>query len=85
MVSVRKKALEDFAKNVEQGLPFAEDYIQKSGNIQSDALKARNLSEEALAQKVLDNTGISIPDQRSSLSKKEDFLSQVLKERYPRV
>lgn len=83
MQSVRKKALEDFAKNVEQGLPFAEDYIKKSGNTQSDALKARNLSEEALAQKVLDNTGIPIPDQRSSLSKKEDFLSQVLKERYP--
>jgi hypothetical protein len=33
----------------------------------------------------LDNTGIPIPDQKTSLSKKQDFLSQILKERYPEL
>jgi hypothetical protein len=79
----RKKALEDFAKNVERGIPLAEDYIGKSGNIMQDALRARNLAEESLAQKVLDNTGIPIPDKTSSLSSKEDFLNRLLQEKYP--
>jgi hypothetical protein len=83
MQSVRKKALESFAKDVERGIPLAEDYVKKSGDIYSDALRARNLAEEALAQKVLENTGIPIPDTKSSLSRKEDFLNQILKERYP--
>jgi hypothetical protein len=83
MVSARKKVLEDYAKDVEKGLPFAEDYIKKTPDIYDNALSARNLSEEALAQKVLDNTGIPIPDKTSSLSRKEDFLNQILNERYP--
>jgi hypothetical protein len=85
MASVRKKALEEYAKNVEQGIPLAEDYVGKSANPLVDALKARNLSEEALAQKVLDNTGIPIPDQKAPLLKKEDFLNQILQERYPEL
>lgn len=83
MKNPRKKALEDFAKDVERGIPLAEDYIGKSGDIYTDALRARNLAEEALAQKVLDNTGIPIPDKTSSLSSKEDFLNQLLQEKYP--
>lgn len=85
MPSPRKKALEDFAKDVERGIPLAEDYIGKSSDIYSDALRARNLAEEALAQKVLDNTGIPIPDRTATMSKKEDFLNQILKERYPEI
>jgi len=85
MESPRKKALEDFAKNVERGIPLAEDYIQKSGNVLEDALRARNLAEEALAQKVLDNTGIPIPDKTAPMSRKEDFLNRVLQERYPEI
>ena len=83
MASPRKKALEDFAKDVEKGMPLAEEYVGKTDNPLIDALRARNLSEEALAQKVLENTGIPIPDQKATLSKKEDFLNQILKERYP--
>ncbi len=83
MKSVRKKVLEDFAKDVEKGMPLTEDYIKKTPNIYENALRARDLAEEALAQKVLDNTGIPIPDKTSSLSKKQDFLSQLLKEQYP--
>jgi hypothetical protein len=85
MPSVRKKALEDFARDVERGVPLAEDYVGKSGDVLKDALRARNLSEEALAQKVLDNTGIPIPDKMSPISKKEDFLNRILQERYPEI
>lgn len=83
MANVRKLALEKFAKDVEQGIPLAEDYINKTTDPLINALKARDLSEETLAQKVLDNTGIPIPDNKSSISKKEDFLNQILKEKYP--
>lgn len=85
MPNIRKKALEDFAKDVEMGIPLAEDYVGKTSDIYDDALRARNLAEDALAQKVLDNTGIPIPDKTSPLSKKEDFLNQLLKERYPEL
>lgn len=85
MVTARKKVLEDYAKDVESGLPFAEGYIKKTPDIYNNALSARNLSEEALAQKVLDNTGIPIPDKTAGLSRKEDFLNQILNERYPEL
>ena len=85
MPNVRKKALEDFAKDVEKGIPLAESYIGKTDDVYRDALRARNLFEEALAQKILDNTGIPIPDKNSPLLKKEDFLNQILKERYPEL
>jgi hypothetical protein len=85
MASVRKKALEEYAKSVEGGNPLAEDFVGKSENPLRDALRARNLAEESLAQKVLDNTGIPIPDKTSSWSRKEDFLNQILKERYPEL
>jgi hypothetical protein len=85
MSSVRKKALEDFAKDVERGIPLAEDYVGKTGDIYDDALRARNLAEESLAQKVLDNTSISIPDRNAPLSKKEDFLNQMLQGQYPEL
>lgn len=85
MPSPRKKALEDFARDVEKGMPLSEDYIGKSGDIYSDALRARNLAEEALAQKVLDNTGIPIPDTKAPMSRKEDFLNRILQERYPEI
>lgn len=85
MPNIRKKALEDFAKDVEMGIPLAEDYVGKTSDIYDDALRARNLAEDALAQKVLDNTGIPIPDKTYPLSKKEDFLNQLLKERYPEL
>jgi hypothetical protein len=85
MASVRKKVLEDFAKDVERGIPLAEDYVGKSENPYIDALRSRDLAEEALAQKVLDNTGIPIPDKKAGLSRKEDFLNQILQERYPEL
>lgn len=85
MSNLRKKALEDFSKDVERGIPLAEDYVGKTGDIYDDALRARNLSEEALAQKVLQDTGIPIPDKTAPISRKEDFLNRILQERYPEI
>jgi hypothetical protein len=85
MASARKKALEDFAKDVESGLPFAEDYVSKSGDIYDDALRARNLSEEALAQRLLQDTSLSVPDRKAPLSQKESFLNKILEQRYPEI
>lgn len=85
MANLRKKALEDFAKDVEKGIPLAEDYVGKTSDIYDDALRARNLAEDTLAQKVLQNTGIPIPDKTAPISKKEDFLNRILQERYPEI
>jgi hypothetical protein len=83
--NARKKALEQFAKDVEQGLPFAEDYIQKDSNVERNALRARAFTEEALANQVLKNTGIPIPGKEASPSKQADFLARIMKERYPEL
>lgn len=85
MPSPRRKALEEYAKDVELGMSQAEDYVGKSGDVLGDALRARNLAEEALAQKVLDNTGIPIPDTKAPMSRKEDFLNRIIQERYPEI
>lgn len=47
------------------------------------AFQARNLTEEALAQEVFKNTGIPIPNEGASRLEREDFLSRLVRERYP--
>lgn len=79
----RKKTLELFAKQLSEGLPFAEDFISGTNDIENNALMARNLSEDALAQQVLKNTGIPIPGKGASPAKTEDFLNRIVAERYP--
>lgn len=81
----RKKALELYSKQISEGLPFAEDFIKGSSDIEDNALLARNLSEQALAHQVLKNTGVPIPDKGASISKQEDFLNRLVKERYPEL
>lgn len=49
------------------------------------ALQARNLAEDALANEVLKNTGIRIPNDNAPRSKREDFLMRIIKERYPEL
>lgn len=79
----RKKTLELFAKQLSEGLPFAEDFIKGDHDIENNSLLARNLSEDSLAQQVLKNTGIPIPHDGVSKAKKEDFINQIVAERYP--
>lgn len=47
------------------------------------ALQARDLAEDSLADQILRNTGIPIPDDKASRLKKEDFLKRLIQERYP--
>jgi hypothetical protein len=85
MSDVRRKALEDYAKQVSEGLPFSEDFIGKTRDVEDDALKARNLSGEALANQVLKNTGVPIPGKEAPRGKQEDFLNRIIKEQYPEI
>jgi hypothetical protein len=78
----RKKALEEFSKRIMEGTPYSEDLIGKTSDIENDALRARNLSEDSLAHNVLKNTGVPIPGKEASRSKQEDFLNRIIKEQY---
>ena len=81
----RKKALELFAKQLREGIPYASDFIEGDNDIENNALLARNLSEQTLANEVMKNTGIPVPDKGASVLKKEDFLNRIMKERYPEL
>jgi hypothetical protein len=81
----RKSAIQEYLKMVEEGRPFSEDIIGKTRDIEDDALRARNLSGEALANQVLKDTGIPIPGKEASRLKQEDFLNRIVKERYPEL
>lgn len=81
----RKKALELFAKQLSEGLPFAEDFIKGDHDIENNALLARNLAGESLAHNVIKDTNISVPHSGASISKKEDFLNRVVAEHYPEI
>ncbi|HEY0751563.1 MAG TPA: hypothetical protein VGD26_10420 [Chitinophagaceae bacterium] len=78
----RKKALEEFKRRLQIGDHTSSDLISPANTLGGKAFQARNLAQEALANEVLKNTGIPIPDKRASRSKMEDFLDQLMKERY---
>lgn len=80
-----KKKLEDFSKDIGEGLTEAGDYIPKSSDLMENALEARNLSEDALAHQVLKNTGVPIPGKGATKSQVENFLNDLAKERYPEL
>lgn len=80
----RKDILEKYIKQMKEGIPFAEEFIDVDPNdIRNNSLLARNLTEDALAHEVLKNTGVPIPDKRASRLKKEDFLNRIANEVYP--
>lgn len=91
----RKKALELFAKQLKGGNPLSEEYLPELPDTltkssptklaESRALKARNLAEDALAHQVLKNTGVPIPSSFSTVTKTEDFLNRLMKEKYPEL
>jgi hypothetical protein len=62
---------------------LAEEFISKDSDIENNALLARNLHEDTLANQVLKNTGIPIPDKSATPARKEDFLNRIVSERYP--
>lgn len=81
----KRQKLDQYIKQMKQGNPLTDSYVQRTGDVFDDALVARNLSEEALAREVLKNTGVPIPGKGSSRLQVEDFLSRILKERYPEI
>ena len=82
---LRRSVLEKYAKDVKEGLIESSDYISPTDNYLNKALRARNLAEDSLANEVLKQTGVSIPDKGASKSKIENFFSDMLKERYPEL
>lgn len=92
----RRKLLEAYAKQVSEGNPLAEDFLRSISPEKTDkwsldrimasrALQARDLAEDSLANEVLKNTGIPIPNDNAPRLKKEDFLHRLIKERYPEI
>lgn len=81
----RRQMLDRYIKEVRQGIPFAEEFTGKTGDVFDDALVARNLTEDSLGREVLKNTGVPIPGKGSTRSQAEDFLNRMVKERYPEL
>lgn len=80
----RKELLERYIKQMKEGIPYAEEFIDVDPNdIRNNSLLARNLTEDSLAHEVLKNTGIPVPNKRASRLKKEDFLNRIANEHYP--
>lgn len=79
------RRLREYAKSVGQGNTDASDFIDTTKPLSSQIVQARNLSEEALADKVLHNTGVRVPGPRSTKAQVEDFLGQIGKEAYPEL
>jgi hypothetical protein len=81
----RRKALEEFAQMLSEGMPQAADYVDVSGDAFNNALEGRDLAETSLAHQVLKNTGVPIPGKGATTSQQEDFFNRIMKERYPEL
>lgn len=84
----RKKALEAFAKQLSLGDESSSKFLDPNMNefnLSQKAFGARNLAEDALANEVLKNTGVPIPNPGASRLKQEDFMNRILQERYPEL
>ena len=81
----RKKLLEQFSRQLAEGNPLAEDFVNMKRSPMSQSIQARDLAEDALAHQVLKNTGVPIPAPSASRLKQEDFLNRIMKERYPEL
>lgn len=78
----RKKSIEEFLKAIKNN-SYQDDWYSSDNTFRGGILEARDLAGNALAQEVLKNTKVPIPSDGASLSRKEDFLNQMLEERYP--
>jgi hypothetical protein len=86
----RAKILRAIAKEygASEDVPFdISDFIDPSKKtLLGQALNARNLMEDALAEQVLMNTGIPIPDfKKATIKQKEKFASDIFSEYYPEL
>jgi hypothetical protein len=67
---------------LDHNAPITSKY-QTEAAVNKRALQARDLAEDTLAHEVMKNTGIPIPNDNASRLKREDFLKQIIQERYP--
>ena len=82
----RKKAIEHYINNMENfGSTDSGLLVPKKNTIKGIAASGRDIAEEALAHKVLQNTNIPIPGKGSSRSQIENFLQDISKEHYPEL
>jgi len=80
----RRRDLENFIRKLKyKDSDWTGGMIEPALPLGRQAMEARNIAEEALAHQVLKNTGVPIPSNTASVSKKEDFLNRILNERYP--
>ena len=82
----KKQAREEYLRRLSTyGDSSSRDLLKPSGDIRRDAFRARNLSEETLADQVLKNTGVPIPGNKASNSEIEKFSRDILAENYPEL
>jgi hypothetical protein len=82
---LKKEALEKFAKQLSVGDYSSGNLIMPDKALGTQALQARDIAEQALANEFLKNTGLPVPDRFTSVGKAEDFLNRSLKEAYPEL
>jgi hypothetical protein len=82
-VDDRRKLLEAYAKQLKEGNPLAEDFVNTGKSFKSQAIQARDLAEDALANEFLKNTDLSVPGKGATRGQIEDFLNQSLNQVYP--
>lgn len=85
----KAKLLRAIAKEygASEDVPFdISDFIDPSKkSTRSKAISARDLMEETLAEQVMRNTGVPVPDPKASIGKKEQFLMDILDDVYPEM
>lgn len=85
MADDRSKNIQEFIRRLsDSSLPDARGLVEDA-NDGKQALYARDLTGEALAQQIMKNTGVPIPSDKASNSQVEDFLNRIAKEHYPEI
>jgi hypothetical protein len=82
----RKRDVENFLRKLKhKDSDLTGGFIPGEYSLGKQAIEARDLAEDALANQVLKNTGIPIPHKNASHSKVEDFFNRLVEERYPEI
>jgi hypothetical protein len=77
--------LDALAKQLAVGDEDLADLLPQDATMSQKLTQARNMSEQALAKKVLDNTGVPIPGKGRTRGQVEDFFQRILAETHPEI
>ena len=75
--------VKEYLKRVQSGEIEVDDLINKSDDYMNNTKDVMDLSERALADKFLEQTGLPIPQKGMSSSKQEQMLGDIFKQMYP--